>query len=342
MLRNLKTGNENMIILGIETSCDETAAAVLRDGKEILSNVVYSQDIHSQYGGVVPELASRDHIKNIIPVVRRSLDDADLSLSDLEAIAVTQSPGLIGSLLVGLSFAKSLSFSLDIPLIAVNHLEGHIYANFLTHPEFNPPLLGLIVSGGHTDLLIIEERGKYQLLGSTLDDACGEAFDKVGNLLELSYPGGPEIEKLALKGNPNAIPFPVGSVKEYDFSFSGLKTSVLYYLRKLTEEEKEKQKANIAASFQKTAVTMLVKKSIKAMREFKIMKIAVSGGVAANECLRERFFREAKKEGFEVYFPHKIICTDNAAMIAACGYDHYKRGDIASLSVKAEPTETIY
>jgi len=331
-----------MVILGIETSCDETAAAVVRDGKEILSNVVYSQDIHAEYGGVVPELASRDHIKNIIPVVKKSLHDANVSLSDLDAVAVTQSPGLIGSLLVGLSFAKSISFSLDIPLVTVNHLEGHIYANFLTYPGLEPPLIGLIVSGGHTDLLIIEERGKYHLLGSTLDDACGEAFDKVGNLLGLSYPGGPEIEKMAESGDPRAISFPIGRVKGYDFSFSGLKTAVLYYLRKLAEEEKGMQKANIAASFQKTAITMLVKKSVKAMSETKIMRIAVSGGVAANEQLRETFSREAKKKGFNVYFPDKMLCTDNAAMIGSCGYDHYKRGDIAPLSIKAEPTTLIY
>jgi N6-L-threonylcarbamoyladenine synthase len=331
-----------MLVLGIETSCDETAAAIVKDGDEILSNVVYSQDIHSQYGGVVPELASRDHIKNIIPVVIKSLQDASISLSEINCIAVTQSPGLIGSLLVGLSFAKSLSYSLDIPLIAVNHLEGHIYADFLTYPELEPPILGLIVSGGHTDLLVIEERGRYRLLGSTLDDACGEAFDKIGNLLGLSYPGGPEIEKIAESGNPNAIPFPLGRVKGYDFSFSGLKTAVLYYLKKLTEKEREKKKDDIAASFQETATEMLVKKSLKAMRELKIMRIAVSGGVAANKWLREKFKKQAKKIGFDVYFPDKILCTDNAAMIAACGYDHFKKGDIAPISIKAESTKLIY
>ncbi len=331
-----------MLVLGIETSCDETAAAIVKDGDEILSNVVYSQDIHSQYGGVVPELASRDHIKNIIPVVVKSLQDASVSLSEINCIAVTQSPGLIGSLLVGLSFAKSLSYSLDIPLIAVNHLEGHIYADFLTYPELEPPILGLIVSGGHTDLLVIEERGRYRLLGSTLDDACGEAFDKVANLLGLSYPGGPELERMAERGNPNAIPFPLGRVKGYDFSFSGLKTAVLYYLKRLTEKEKEKKKEDIAASFQETATEILVKKSLKAMRELKIMRIAVSGGVAANRRLREKFKKQAKKIGFDVFFPEKILCTDNAAMIAACGYDHFKKGDIAPISIKAEPTKLIY
>jgi len=331
-----------MLILGIETSCDETAAAVLRDGKIILSNVVYSQDIHSQYGGVVPELASRDHIKNIIPVVRKSLDEANVSLSDIETVAVTYSPGLIGSLLVGLCFAKSVAFSLDIPLITVNHLEGHIYANFLSHCGLEPPLLGLIVSGGHTDLIVIEEKGRYKLLGSTLDDACGEAFDKVANMLGFSYPGGPKVEKISEEGNPNAIPFPPGRVKGYDFSFSGLKTSVLYYLKKLTDEEREKQKADIAASFQETATEMLLVKSLKAIDEMKIMRIAVSGGVSSNQRLRDKFSREAKKKEFEVYFPNLPLCTDNAAMIAACGYDHYKKGDIASLSIKAKPTETIY
>ncbi len=331
-----------MLILGIETSCDETAAAVLKDGTEILSNTVYSQVVHSQYGGVVPELASRDHIRKIIPVVKSCLEEAGVLICEIDAVAVTQSPGLIGSLLVGVSFAKSISFSLDIPLIAVNHLEGHIYANFLSNPELEPPVLGLIVSGGHTELLTVERRGKYKLLGSTLDDACGEAFDKVANLLGFTYPGGVEIEEMAKTGNPHAISFPVGSVGDYDFSFSGLKTAVLYYLRKLTEIEKENQKADIAASFQETAIEMLLRKSIKAVRDFKIMKVAVSGGVASNERLRDKFLSKAKKKGFEVYFPRKEFCTDNGAMIAACGYDHYKKGDFASLSLKAEATEMIY
>lgn len=331
-----------MLILGIETSCDETAAAILQDGTKIVSNVVYSQVVHSRYGGVVPELASRDHIKKIIPVVKKSLKDGNVLLSDIDAVAVTQSPGLIGSLLIGLSFAKSLSFSQDIPLIAVNHLEGHIYANFLTHPELRSPLLALIVSGGHTDLFIIQERGRYKLLGSTLDDACGEAFDKVGNLLNLEYPGGPKIEELARKGNPQAIKFPVGRVKGYDFSFSGLKTAILYHLKKLTDAEKEKQKADIAASFQETAIEMLLRKTVKAVEELKIMRVAIAGGVASNERLRQKFQAKAKKKGFDVYFPEKQLCTDNAAMIAACGYDHYKKGDFAPLSVKAEPTEMIY
>ena len=332
-----------MLILGIETSCDETAASILRDGKEILSNIVYSQEIHSQYGGVVPELASRDHLSKILPIVKRSLKDAQISLSDINAVAVTYSPGLIGSLLIGLSFAKSIAFSLNIPLIAVNHLEGHIYANFLTHAELTPPLLGLIVSGGHTDLLVIEEKGKYKLLGSTLDDACGEAFDKVANLLGLPYPGGSKLEKMAKKGNLERVHFSTGSVKEYDFSFSGLKTAVLYYLKKLSKKEKDERKFDIAASFQETAIDMLLKKSIKAVRELKIMRLAISGGVAANERLRQKFIRRAKKEGFMVYFPQKSLCTDNAAMIAACGYEYYKKGDYFSpFSIKAKPTETIY
>jgi N6-L-threonylcarbamoyladenine synthase len=331
-----------MFILGIETSCDETSAAVLRDGREILSNVVYSQDIHSQYGGVVPEFASRDHIRNIVPVVKKSLKDAGIRLSKVDVVAVTRGPGLIGALLVGLSFAKSIAYSLHIPFIAVNHLEGHIYANQLSNPELEPPVLGLIVSGGHTDLLIIKKRGEYQLLGSTLDDACGEAFDKVANLLGLSYPGGPEIEKLAKGGNPDAISFPLGRVKKYDFSFSGLKTAILYYVKELSETKKVKQRQDIAASFQRTAITMLVKKVVKAVDDLKIMKVAISGGVASNGRLREMFSREAKKRGFEVYFPHKELCTDNAAMIAACGYDHYKRGEVSPLTIKAEPTETIY
>jgi N6-L-threonylcarbamoyladenine synthase len=331
-----------MLILGIETSCDETAAALVRDGTDVLSSVVYSQDIHARYGGVVPELASRDHIKNIVPVVKRCLSDAHAGLDTIDAIAVTSSPGLIGSLLVGLSFAKSLSFSLNRDLIAVNHLEGHLYANFLSHAGLEPPVIGLIVSGGHTDLLIIEERGRYRLIGSTLDDACGEAFDKVGNLLGFSYPGGPEVEKLAQKGDPLAISFSTGRIKAYDFSFSGLKTAVSYYLKRLSGEERQRQRADIAASFQKTAVMMLLKKTVDAVREFKIMKVAVSGGVAANEMLRIRFQKVSKKHGFAVYFPEKEFCTDNAAMIAACGFDHLRRGDTAPLSVKAEPTGDIY
>jgi N6-L-threonylcarbamoyladenine synthase len=331
-----------MLMLGIETSCDETAAAMVRNGREVISNVVYSQDIHAAFGGVVPELASRDHVKNIVPVVRKCFDDAGMDSGSVNAVAVTQSPGLIGSLLVGLSFAKSLSFAWDIPLITVNHLEGHLYANFLTFPDLEPPLLGLIVSGGHTDLLLIEERGRYQLIGSTLDDACGEAFDKVGAMLALPYPGGPEVERLALSGDDRAISFPMGKIKGSDFSFSGLKTAVRYHIGGLGEEEKEREKANIAASFQRTAVRMLVKKTVAALDERKMGKVAISGGVASNEVLREQFRSASKKHGFAVYFPHKEFCTDNAAMIAACGYDHYLRGDMAPLTVKAEPTGNIY
>lgn len=331
-----------MVVLGIETSCDETAAAVVRDGREVLSNVVYSQDIHAAFGGVVPELASRDHIKNIVPVVKRCLLDAEMDGRGIDAIAVTYCPGLIGSLLVGLSFAKSLAFSWDVPLIAVNHLEGHLYANFLSHADLEPPLIGLIVSGGHTDLLLIEQRGRYRLIGSTLDDACGEAFDKVGKMLGLAYPGGPEVEKLARSGVDHAVRFPPGRIAGADFSFSGLKTAVLYYLKGLGEEERENQKADIAASFQKTAVSMLLKKTIAVLNERKLLKVAVSGGVASNEVLRERFRRASKKHGFSVYFPERSLCTDNAAMIAACGYDHHQRGERTPLTVKAEPTGDIY
>ena len=331
-----------MLILGIETSCDETAAAIVHDGREICSNVVYSQDIHAHFGGVVPELASRDHIKNIVPVVKKCFGDAAVDMGDIDAVAVTRSPGLIGSLLVGLSFAKSLSFAWDIPLVAVNHLEGHLYANFLSHTDLEPPLIGMIVSGGHTDLLLIEERGRYRLIGSTLDDACGEAFDKVGKMLSLPYPGGPEVEKIARNGDPKAISFPKGKIKGYDFSFSGLKTAVLYYIKKLTDDEKERQRADIAASFQWAAVQMLLKKTIAVVDERKMLKVAVSGGVASNELLREQFRRASKRHGFTVYFPDKELCTDNAAMIAACGFDHYQRGDSAPISVKAEATGDIY
>lgn len=329
-----------MLVLGIETSCDETAAAIVRDGREVVSNVVCSQDIHAAFDGVVPELASRDHIKNIVPVVRKCFSEA--GIENIEAVAVTRSPGLIGSLLVGLSFAKSLSFAWNVPLIAVNHLEGHIYANFLTFPDLSPPFIGLIVSGGHTDLLLIEERGRYRLIGSTLDDACGEAFDKVGSMLSLRYPGGPEVEKLAQKGDDRAIPFPMGRIKGLDVSFSGLKTAVLYYVKKLTEQEKKREKANIAASFQRTAIMMLLRKALVAMHERKILKLAISGGVSSNEELRRQFRRASKKHGFLVYFPDKELCTDNAAMIAACGFDHYRRGDVAPFSVEAEPTGDIY
>ncbi len=329
-----------MLVLGIETSCDETAAAIVRDGREVFSNVVYSQDIHARFGGVVPELASRDHIKNIVPVVKKCFSDA--GTQSIDAVAVTRTPGLIGSLLVGLSFAKSLAFAWDLPLIAVNHLEGHIFATFLTFPDLEPPLLGLIVSGGHTDLLLIEEKGRYQLIGSTLDDACGEAFDKVGNMLSLPYPGGPEVEKLARKGDDRAIAFPQGRIKGLNFSFSGLKTAVLYHIKKLSDGEKERQGANIAASFQRTAILMLLKKALAAMGERKVLRLAVSGGVASNEVLREQFRKASKKHGFEVYFPESEFCTDNAAMVAACGFDHYRRGDFADFTVKAEPTGDIY
>ncbi len=328
-----------MLILGIETSCDETAASVVKDGKEILSNVVYSQMVHEKYGGVVPELASREHIRTLIPVFQSALDEAKISLGDIEGVAVTYGPGLVGSLLIGVSFAKAISYSLNIPLIGINHIEGHIFADFLENPKLSPPFVCLVISGGHSNLIYVADKGNYQLLGQTRDDAAGEAFDKVAKVLNLGYPGGPIIDKISEEGNANFFKFPRAYLEEgsLDFSFSGLKTSVAIMVSRLSEKELRKHRIDIAASFQEAVVDVLVEKGIKACQQRQTKKIALAGGVARNRRLRERFKQEAEKRHWDIFIPSPILCTDNAAMVASAGDFHLSRGESSSLDLNAVP-----
>ncbi len=322
-----------MIILGIDTSCDDTSASVVKDRSQILSNIVSSQtDIHAKFGGIVPELASRRHIEMIVPIVNEALQQAGVSFSDLAAVAVCHGPGLIGSLLVGCSFAKAVCFSQDVPLVGVNHLEGHILSLFLEEkrPEF--PFLSLIVSGGHTSLYIAEGYGKYTELGRTRDDAAGEAFDKVSKLLGLEYPGGPAIDRLARQGDPQAIRFPRAYLPEsFDFSFSGLKTAVLNHRMKYGVNSAHIP--DIAASFQSAVVDVLVRKSEWAIKKKGIKRLTLSGGVSANSLLRMKMREMGKDRGVEVYIPSKELCTDNAAMIAAAGHHHVAEKNFAQLDL---------
>ncbi|MFC1682979.1 tRNA (adenosine(37)-N6)-threonylcarbamoyltransferase complex transferase subunit TsaD [Candidatus Zixiibacteriota bacterium] len=326
-----------MLLLGIETSCDETAAAVLQDEQQLLANVVLSQGIHKDFGGVVPELASRTHIKTLIPIIREALAEARIELKDLDAVAVTSGPGLVGSLLVGLSVAKSLAFSLDIPFVGVNHIEGHIFANFLEHPSLKPPLLHLIVSGGHTQLIYQPEMGQYEILGQTLDDAAGESFDKVAKMLEIGYPGGPEIDRLSVAGDAQYAKFPRAYLRKgsLDFSFSGLKTAVLNFLDPLPAEQIQAHLADIAASFQAAVVEVLVNKCFLAADRKGVEHIAVAGGVACNSQLRADLKRRAEELGVEIFYPSPLLCTDNAAMIASAGFFHLQRGEESGLDLNA-------
>jgi N6-L-threonylcarbamoyladenine synthase len=328
-----------VIVLGIETSCDETAAAILKDENRLLSNVVSTQAVHSPFGGVVPELASRAHIQMLLPVLEESFRRADLELSDIDSIAVTCGPGLVGSLLVGLCAAKAMAASLSIPFIGINHLEGHIFSNFLEHQKLDTPAVSLIISGGHTELYEVPEKGLYHLLGRTRDDAAGEAFDKVAKLLGLGYPGGPIIDALAQEGDPNAIQFPRAllSRDSLDFSFSGLKTAVLIYVERLGEAERRKQQADIAASFQSAVVDVLVEKSLRAARQVKSQRILVAGGVAGNKALRKQFKERAKGEELDVFYPSPPLCTDNAAMIAAAGSYRLNKGENSPFDINAIP-----
>jgi tRNA N6-adenosine threonylcarbamoyltransferase len=323
-----------MLILGIDTSCDDTSAAVVEDGTKIVSNVVSSQsDIHSKYGGIVPELASRGHIEMILPVVDEALKEAGVSLRDISAVAVCHGPGLIGSLLVGCSFAKAACYAGRIPLVAVNHLEGHVLASFLESPAPEFPFLSLVVSGGHTSLYIVEDYRTFRELGRTRDDAAGEAYDKVSKLLGLGYPGGPLIDSLAQQGDPRSIDFPRAYLPEtFDFSFSGMKTAVLNFMKANPSLSGELIN-DVAASFQAAVVDVLVRKTEWAVRKKWIRRVSLSGGVAANSGLRKRMKEMGEEKEVEVFIPAAGLCTDNAAMIAAAGYHHFIAGDLAGLDL---------
>ncbi|WP_114747807.1 tRNA (adenosine(37)-N6)-threonylcarbamoyltransferase complex transferase subunit TsaD [Pleomorphovibrio marinus] len=315
-------------ILAIESSCDETSAAVISDGK-VLNNIIATQSVHEKYGGVVPELASRAHQQHLIPVVHQAMEEAGMRKSDLSAIAFTQGPGLMGALLVGGSFAKSLAYALEIPLIAVNHMEAHVLAHFIDAPYPSFPFICLTVSGGHTQLVLVKDYLDMEVVGETLDDAVGEAFDKTAKMLGLPYPGGPEMDKLAEKGNPEAFPFPITQMKGLDFSFSGIKTAVLYFLRDRLKEDPgfiDRHLQDICASVQHSLITMLLIKVRKAARQFGIHEIAIAGGVSANSGLRAAINLEAKEKNWKVYVPKLAYCTDNAAMIAMAGHYKYLEG----------------
>lgn len=331
---------KDIVILAIESSCDETSAAVVKNGREVLSNIISSQiDIHTLYGGVVPEIASRKHIENINPVIREALKEADTTLEEVDAIAVTYGPGLVGALLVGVAEAKAIAFAADKPLIGVHHIEGHICANYITSKELEPPFICLVVSGGHTHLVVVSDYGKYEVIGRTRDDAAGEAFDKVARSIGLGYPGGPKIDKFAKEGNENAIKFPQAVVNgaPLDFSFSGLKSAVLNYINSCEMKNIEYNKADIAASFQKSVVDVLTSHAIKACELYHMNQLAIAGGVAANSAIRASLKTECEKRGIRFYRPTNILCTDNAAMIGAAAYYEYMSGIRSSYDLNAIP-----
>ncbi len=327
-------------ILAIESSCDETAASVVRNGREVLSNVIYSQiALHTEYGGVVPEIASRKHIEKINQVIDQALEQAECTLDDIDAIAVTYGPGLVGALLVGVSAAKSIAFAKDIPLVGVHHIEGHISANYIENLDLEPPFVCLVVSGGHSHLVVVEDYGKYKILGRTRDDAAGEAFDKVARAIGLGYPGGPKIDKVSKQGNPDAIHFPRAKVdeSEYDFSFSGLKSAVLNYINQAEMKGEKIVVEDVAASFQKAVVDVLVDHSVAAVNKYGLKKFAIAGGVASNSTLRAAFEKRCDEEGIEFFHPSPVYCTDNAAMIGVAGYYEFINGTRSGYDLNAVP-----
>ncbi len=331
---------KDILILAIESSCDETAAAVVRNGREVLSNVISSQiALHTLYGGVVPEIASRKHIEKINQVIEEALQEAKVTLQDITAIAVTYGPGLVGALLVGVSAAKAISFATGIPLIGVHHIEGHISANYIENKELEPPFICLVASGGHSHLVVVKDYGEYEIVGRTRDDAAGEAFDKVARAIGLGYPGGPKIDKLSKEGNPDAIHFPRATVaeNEYDFSFSGLKSAVLNYLNGCQMKGEAVCEADVAASFQKAVIDVLVDHSLHAVKEFGMDKFAIAGGVASNSSLRAAFEQECRKNKVQFYHPSPIFCTDNAAMIGVAAYYEYCKGVRSGYDLNAVP-----
>lgn len=338
--RNKVEKKDNILILAIETSCDETAAAVVQNGRTVLSNVISSQiELHKLYGGVVPEIASRKHIEKINQVIEEALREADKTLEDMDAIAVTYGPGLVGALLVGVAEAKAISFGAKKPLIGVHHIEGHISANYIENPDLEPPFLCLVVSGGHTHLVKVNDYGSYEILGRTRDDAAGEAFDKVARAIGLGYPGGPKIEKLAKEGNPMAIAFPRAKVADgrYDFSFSGVKSAVLNYLNGCKMKGEPVVAADIAASFQNAVIQVLIEHAMMAVEEFGLDKFAIAGGVASNGTLREGMRRACEEKGVRFYHPSPILCTDNAAMIGTAAYYEYLAGTRHGWNLNAVP-----
>lgn len=331
---------KDILILGIESSCDETAAAVVKNGREVLSNVISSQiELHKLYGGVVPEIASRKHIEKINQVVEEALKEANVTLDDLDAIGVTYGPGLVGALLVGVSAAKAISYAKKIPLVGVHHIEGHISANYIENKELEPPFVCLVVSGGHTHLVIVRDYGKYEIIGKTRDDAAGEAYDKVARAIGLGYPGGPKIDKLSKEGNPDAIKFPRAKIEDapYDFSFSGLKSAVLNYLNAAKMKGETVNDADLAASFQKAVCDVLVEHAIRAAKEYGFDKLAIAGGVASNSTLRATMEKACAENQIQFYHPSPIFCTDNAAMIGVAAYYEFLAGTRHGWDLNAVP-----
>ena len=335
---------KDIYILAIETSCDETAAAVVKNGREVLSNIISSQiELHKLYGGVVPEIASRKHIEKINQVIEEALTEADKTLDDIDAIGVTYGPGLVGALLVGVAEAKAISYAKKIPLVGVHHIEGHVSANYIENKELEPPFLCLIVSGGHTHLVLVKEYGTYVIIGRTRDDAAGEAFDKVARAIGLGYPGGPKIDILSKEGNKKAIIFPRGNIEgaPYDFSFSGLKSAVLNYINICEMKQEEINRADIAACFQEAVIDVLIKKTVLAAKDFGMKRVAIAGGVASNSSLREAMTTACRENELTLYHPSPIFCTDNAAMIGAAAYYEYLKGTRSGLELNAVPNLKI-
>lgn len=331
---------EDIYILAIESSCDETAAAVVKNGRQVLSNVISSQiALHTVYGGVVPEIASRKHIEKINQVIETALAEASMALEDMSAVAVTYGPGLVGALLVGVAEAKAIAYGTGKPLVGIHHIEGHVSANFIEHPELEPPFICLIVSGGHTHLVVVKDYGEYEILGRTRDDAAGEAFDKVARAVGLGYPGGPKVDKAAKEGNPYAISFPRAKVEgaPYDFSFSGLKSAVLNYINHAGMMKEEIHVPDLAASFQRAVVEVLVSHTVEAAKELGYDKVAIAGGVASNSALRLSMKESCEKAGLSFYYPSPIFCTDNAAMIGVAGYYEYINGVRSGWDLNAVP-----
>jgi len=334
----------DVLILAIETSCDETAAAVVKNGREVLSNIISSQiELHKLYGGVVPEIASRKHIEKINQVIEEALNTAGVTLGEVDAIGVTYGPGLVGALLVGVAEAKAISFAAKKPLVGVHHIEGHVSANYIENKELEPPFLCLIVSGGHTHLVLVKEYGTYEIIGRTRDDAAGEAFDKVARAIGLGYPGGPKIDRLSKEGNPKAISFPRAQIEgyPYDFSFSGLKSAVLNHINSCEMKKEMINPADIAASFQDAVIDVLVTKTIRAAKDFGMKRVAIAGGVASNSSLRAAMAEACIENGLSFYHPSPIFCTDNAAMIGSAAYYEYIKGTRSGLDLNAVPNLKI-